>query len=138
MSVWHGKQVERSSLCNDNHYYNRIHLGYTFDSQNVMKKEIYCNLCDIMMLLWVPLTSKTRRDDCVIFTVNWIVALSGSCRNLWIPSECVGILQNLADYCKLDSWRSLHHVPHCKYLHLQYISTTTLEMYASSESGVRL
>ena len=27
---------------------------------------------------------------------------------------------------------------HCKYLHLQYISTTTLEMYASSDSGVRL
>ena len=29
-------------------------------------------------------------------------------------------------------------IPHCKYLHLQYISTTTLEMYASSDSGVRL
>ena len=28
--------------------------------------------------------------------------------------------------------------PHCKYLHLQYISTTTLEMYASSGSGVGL
>ena len=27
---------------------------------------------------------------------------------------------------------------HCKHLHLQYISTTTLEMYASSASGVRL
>ena len=29
-------------------------------------------------------------------------------------------------------------ISHCKYLHLQYISTTTLEMYASSDSGVRL
>ena len=27
---------------------------------------------------------------------------------------------------------------HCKYLHLQYISTMTLKMYASSASGVRL
>ena len=27
---------------------------------------------------------------------------------------------------------------HCKDLHLQYISTTTLEMYATSASGVRL
>ena len=27
---------------------------------------------------------------------------------------------------------------HCKYLHLEYISTTTLEMYASSASGVGL
>ena len=27
---------------------------------------------------------------------------------------------------------------HCKYLHLQYISTTTLEMYTSSASGVQL
>ena len=27
---------------------------------------------------------------------------------------------------------------HCKFLHLQYISTTTLEMYASSASGVWL
>ena len=27
---------------------------------------------------------------------------------------------------------------HCKYLHLQYISATTLEMYVTSASGVRL
>ena len=33
-----------------------------------------------------------------------------------------------------DTLKSMH----CRYLHLQYISTTTLEMYASSDSGVWL
>ena len=41
-----------------------------------------------------------------------------------------------------DTYRvSNHFVPnptHCKYLHFQYISTTTLEMYATSASGVQL
>ena len=30
----------------------------------------------------------------------------------------------------------VHTTVHCKYLHLQYISTTTLEMYPTSASGV--
>ena len=33
---------------------------------------------------------------------------------------------------------SIYKKMHCKQIHLQYISTTTLEMYTSSASGVRL
>ena len=39
----------------------------------------------------------------------------------------------------LNFWHNLlSKLAHCKYLHLQYISTTTLEMHATSASGVQL
>ena len=42
------------------------------------------------------------------------------------------------EFGKLFTWVFNNQDQHCKYLHLHYISTTTLEMYASSASGVRL
>ena len=48
------------------------------------------------------------------------------------------ILHGIKSACSKYVRFVYHFSMHCKYLHLQYISTTTLEMYPSSGSGVRL
>ena len=50
-------------------------------------------------------------------------------------SPCIGKKLHVKEKIMLVSCSACIH---CKRLHLQYISTTTLEMYASSASGVRL
>ena len=58
-------------------------------------------------------------------------------KSLLIPSSKEDV--NKDDPKQEDALREARASPtHCKYLHLEYISTTTLEMYASPASGVRL
>ena len=47
-------------------------------------------------------------------------------------------IQWAVDNCRMYLAGTEFTAIHCIHLHLQYISTTTLEMYASSASGVRL
>ena len=47
-------------------------------------------------------------------------------------------IQWAVDNCRMYLAGTEFTAIHCIHLHLQYISTTTFEMYASSASGVRL